>query len=101
MFILAYADHSFSDREKARSWMAKLQDWGYSTVIIGNLSPGAMIVDEEARAAGMNVSQSPAVVLPSRPSLVVVFRHPTLHASSVDRGINYAKLHHIDMIVAY
>ena len=73
MKVLICADHGLSDREKVRSWIARLQDYGYDTIIIGNPGPGSMIVDEEARAAGMIVTHSPLNLLGNSPDLVLAF----------------------------
>ena len=58
--VLICGSRDWSDREAVRSWLSKLQDWGYGTVIHGDCRGADMIADEEARAMGFVVIPFPA-----------------------------------------
>jgi len=114
MKVLICGDRNWTDREKVRSWIAKLQDWGYDTVIEGEARGADTIAAEEAVRAGMTVCRYPAdwaryhrsagpirnrQMLDQKPDLVVAF-HPDLTKS---RGtadtVREARRRNIDVIV--
>jgi len=95
MKVLICGDRNWTDREKIRSWIAKLQDQGYDTVIEGEARGADTIAAEEAVRADMIVLRFPAnwalhhraaghirnrQMLDQKPDLVVAF-HPDLTKS--------------------
>lgn len=56
--VLICGDRNWSDIATIRSWIAKLQDWGYDTLIEGE-APGAdSIARNEAERAGFTIMES-------------------------------------------
>lgn len=95
MKVLICGDRNWTDRGIIRSWIAKLQDWGYTTVIEGEARGADKIAGEEASNAGMEVISVPAnwekfgraagiirnrAMLDMNPDLVLAF-HSDLSAS--------------------
>lgn len=95
MKVLICGDRHWTDRELIRSWLSKLQDWGYDTVLEGKASGADSIAGEEAKLMGMTVLEFPAEwqrygraagpirnrqMLDQLPSLVVAF-HKNISAS--------------------
>ncbi len=99
--VLLCGDRNWTDRGTIRAWIAKLQDWGYDTVVEGEARGADKIAREEAEAAGMNVIQVPASwelygraagpirntkMLTYSPELVVAF-HPDIEHSKGTRNM--------------
>lgn len=53
--VLVCGSRDWTDREAVRSWMAKLQDYGYDTIIEGEARGADTIAKEEAKLIGLNV----------------------------------------------
>ena len=60
MKVLICGDRNWPDRDAIRSWLSKLQDWGYTTVIEGEARGADTIAREEAEKAGFCVLRFPA-----------------------------------------
>ena len=60
MKVLITGDRDWTDIESIRAWLAKLQDWGYTTVIEGGARGADRIAESEARKMGMKVIEIPA-----------------------------------------
>lgn len=60
MRVLICGDRNWSDRKAIRSWLCKLQDWGYDTVIEGEARGADTIARDEAGLLGMTVLKFPA-----------------------------------------
>ena len=55
MKVLVCGDRNWTDKEAVRSWLDKLQDWGYDTVIEGEARGADTIAREIAEELGMQV----------------------------------------------
>lgn len=60
MKVLICGDRHWTDRELIRSWLSKLQDWRYDTVLEGKANGADSIAGEEAKRMGMTVLEFPA-----------------------------------------
>ena len=60
MKVLICGDRNWKDRETIRSWLSKLQDWGYTEVIEGEARGADTIAREEADRMGFTVDPYPA-----------------------------------------
>lgn len=97
MKVLISGDRNWTDHETIRSWLVKLQDWGYDTVIHGGARGADRIAGEEAKKMGFTVVEVKAEwgrygkhggagpvrnrkMLDMKPNLVVGF-HPDIFTS--------------------
>lgn len=55
MRVLICGSRDWIDREAIRSWLSKLQDWGYDTVVEGEAKGADSIARDEAKAMGFKV----------------------------------------------
>lgn len=93
--VLICGDRNWINHESIRSWLSKLQDLGYDTVIEGEARGADTIAREEAEAMGLIVLKFPAnwvkygrsagpirnrQMLDQTPDLVVAF-HGNIQAS--------------------
>ena len=60
MRVLICGDRNYINVEAIRSWLTKLQDWGYDTVIEGGAKGADTIAMEEAARMNFNISHYPA-----------------------------------------
>lgn len=59
--VLICGDRNYKDVEAIRSWLSKLQDWGYDTVIEGEARGADSIARDEAEKMNFNVEKYPAL----------------------------------------
>lgn len=55
MLVLICGDRNWVDRESIRSWLLKLQDWGFDTLIEGECQGADIIAREEAELMGFKI----------------------------------------------
>ncbi len=60
MKVLVCGDRNWSDKNAIRSWLSKLQDWGYTELIEGGARGADTIAKEEATLLHMNRQHFPA-----------------------------------------
>ncbi len=115
MKVLICGDRNWSDVAAIRSWVAKLQDRGYTDVIEGG-APGAdSIAASEARAAGLAVHEFPAnwaqygraagpirnrQMLDEKPDLVLAFHNDLTQSRGTADTVREAVRRGMSVIVA-
>jgi len=112
--VLICGDRHWSDREAVRSWLSKLQDWGYDTVIEGEARGADIIAREEAENVGMTVHRFPAdwskydrsagairnrQMLDENPQLVLAFHRNLAASKGTADTVREAKKRNIEVIV--
>ena len=60
MKVLVCGDRNWTDREAIRSWLSKLQDWGYDTIIQGHARGADKVSASEAKCMRLKVLTFPA-----------------------------------------
>lgn len=95
MKVLVCGDRHWTNPIPIRTWLSKLQDWGYTAVIEGEAEGADLIASEEAERLGMTVLPFPAdwarygraagpvrnqQMLDEKPDLVLAF-HPNISKS--------------------
>ena len=107
MKVLVCGDRNWTDREAIRSWLSKLQDWGYTELIQGSARGADTIAREEALRLGYPIVHSyPAqwnkygkaagpirnrqMVDEGKPDLVVYFHHDLANSKGTRDMVNYA-----------
>jgi len=106
MKVLITGDRNWTDREAIRSWLCKLQDWGYTEVIEGGARGADTIAEQEAiklrmsyqrfpaqcsrygRAAGVIRNQTMLDV--TSPNLVLYFHHDLANSKGTRDMVNRA-----------
>ena len=111
---LVCGDRNWSNREVIRSWLLKLQDLGYDTILEGEANGADSIAREEAERIGMKVEKYPADwsrygraagpirnrrMLDRNPNLVLAFHNDISHSRGTADTVNEAKKRGIRVII--
>jgi len=114
MRVLICGDRNWTNRDSIRSWIAKLQDWGYDTVIEGAARGADRIAGEEAAKANLKVIWVPAdwdkygraagpirnrVMLDMSPDLVLAFHNDLGKSKGTADTVREAERRNIRTIV--
>ena len=115
MRVLICGDRHWENREAIRSWLAKLQDWGYDTVIEGGAKGADRIAEQEARLMGFTVIEFPAewdlygraagpirnkqMIVEGKPELVVAFHSDITQSKGTANMVSQARKAGIKAIV--
>jgi len=115
MNVLICGDRNWTDRLAIRTWIAKLQDFGYDTVIEGGARGADSLAKEEAYAAGMNVREFSAdwrrygraaspirnaqMLTEGKPQLVVAFHKDLTNSRGTANMVKQAKEAGVSVIV--
>ena len=115
MRVLICGSRDWTDIELIRSWIAKLQDWGYSTVIEGEARGADSIARNEANKAGMIVMKFPAnwdkygksagpirntqMLVEGKPDLVVAFHNNIQISKGTKNMIKQAEAARVKVIL--
>ena len=113
--VLICGDRNYSNIGLIRSWIAKLQDWGYNTIIEGEARGADSIARNEAEKAGMIVLKFPAdwdkyhkaagairntqMLKEGKPNLVVAFHTDIKNSKGTKNMIEQAKKAGIEVIL--
>lgn len=115
MRVLICGDRHWSNIEPIRFWIAKLQDWGYDTVIEGEARGADSIARDEAEKAGMIIMKFPAnwkkykagagpirnkqMIEEGKPNIVVAFHSNIKNSRGTKNMINQARKAGIEIIL--
>ena len=117
MKVLICGDRNWSDKKAIRSWIAKLQDFGYNIVVEGEARGADSIARDEALVAGMTVERYPAqwqiygrgagpirnkqMLEEGRPDLVLFFHYNLSQSKGTAHMVRIAMLANIPVIDGY
>lgn len=114
MKVLITGDRNWTDKETIRSWLSKLQDFGYTEVIEGGAKGVDTIAREEALRMHFNVQHFPAqwdrygkaagpirnrTMLDQQPRLVLAFHHDISESKGTKDCVAEAKRRGITVII--
>lgn len=115
MKALICGDRNWTNIELIRSWIARLQDWGYDTIIEGEARGADSIARNEAEKAGMMVLKFPAqwdkyhksagpirnkqMLDEGKPNLVVAFHSNIQNSKGTKNMIEQAKKAGVEVIL--
>jgi len=115
MRVLICGDRNWRDERIIYSWLCKLQDWGYTTVIEGEARGADSIARELAEKMGFKVIKFPAnwrrygraagpirnrqMLVEGRPNLVIAFHNDIEHSKGTKNMIEQARKAGIRVIV--
>jgi len=112
--VLICGDRNWSEREPIRSYLCKLQDWGFGTVIEGEARGADTIAREEAERMGFQVIEFPAhwekygraagpirnrEMLDQQPALVIAFHNNLSQSKGTQDTVEEARRRGIQVIV--
>lgn len=112
--VLICGDRNWSEREPIRSYLCKLQDWGFDTVIEGEARGADTIAREEAERMGFQVIRFPAhwerygraagpirnrEMLDRQPALVIAFHDNLSQSKGTQDTVEEAMRRGIQVIV--
>ena len=106
MKVLVTGDRNWTDRESIRSWLSKLQDQGYDTLIEGEARGADTIARQEAESMGYTIERYPAqwtsygkaagvkrnqqMIDEGKPDLVLWFHHDLKNSKGTRDMVNRA-----------
>lgn len=113
--VLICGSRSWRNREAIRSWLAKLQDWGYTELIEGGAAGADSIAREEAKLIGFKVTEFKAqwdkfgraagpirnqqMLNEGKPDMVVAFHDDIVHSKGTKDMVSRAEKASIRVVV--
>jgi len=112
--VLVCGDRNWTDSDSIRSWLAKLQDWGYDTLVEGEARGADRIAAFEARRMGFTILPFPAkwkqfgiaagsirnqqMIDEGHPELVVYFHHDLTNSKGTKDMVRRAEILGIEVL---
>ncbi len=113
--VLICGSRTWNDRELIRSWLCKLQDWGYDTLIEGEARGADSIARDEAGKMRFKIEKYPAnwdkyhkvagpirnkqMLVEDKPSLVVAFSQDISNSKGTRNMVEQSLRSKVEVIV--
>ena len=113
--VLITGSRNWSNREAIRSWLCKLQDWGFDTLIEGEARGADAIAKEEAKRMGFSILPFPAdwdkyrkaagpirneqMLVEGKPDLVLAFHSDLIQSKGTKNMVQLAQKYGLQVIL--